>query len=317
MAQIGIMIEGQDGLNWERWVRILTAAEELGFQSVFRSDHYTNASGEDKDSLELWVSLTFAATHTNRIEFGPLVAPVTFRQPALTARMATQVDDLSDGRLVLGLGAGWQEREHDKFGIPFYDFPTRYAMLEDALEITRLLYHQADAVSYDGEHFSLNEAQLLPRPRRAGGPPILIGGNGPQKTLPLVARYADEWNAVYLPLDTYKERAALLDGYLTKQGRAAADVKRSLMTGTVFARDEADLNRQLDERNARSDHNWTVETLRERGLIVGTASMWVDQIGALVDAGVERFMLQWIDQDDMQGLELIARDVLPHFHTAV
>ncbi len=119
MTQIGIMLEGQDGLNWERWGRILQAAEDFGYQCVFRSDHFTNSEPPDKDSLELWVSLTYAAISTRRIEFGSCVSPVTFRHPAMTVRMAAAVDDLSDGRLVLGLGAGWQDREHHNFGVPF------------------------------------------------------------------------------------------------------------------------------------------------------------------------------------------------------
>lgn len=313
-AQIGIMIEGQNGLNWARWQRILQAAEDFGFQCVFRSDHYTNASGEDLDSLELWVSLTYAASHTQRIEFGPLVAPTTFRHPTISVRMAAAVDDLSNGRLIYGMGAGWQEREHTKFDVPFYDFPTRYGMLEDALEVTQLLLNSDEAVHYEGEHFSLRDAVLLPRPHRAGGPPILIGGNGPKRTLPLVAKYAREWNAVFLPLETYKERYALLDDLLRENGRQPGDVKRSLMTGTVFARDDADLNAKIEARNQDSENDITQESLVERGLIVGTPAMFVDQIGAYAEAGVERFMLQWLDLDDIDGLEIIAKEVLPHFH---
>src|SRR5262245_40664430 len=116
MAQVGIMIEGQDGLNWERWEKLLHAAEDFGYQCLFRSDHFTNSSPPDKDALELWTSLTYAASVTKRIEFGPLVAPVTFRHPSMTVRIAAAVDDLSGGRLVLGMGAGWQDREHQKFG---------------------------------------------------------------------------------------------------------------------------------------------------------------------------------------------------------
>ncbi len=314
MTQIGLMIEGQDGLNWTRWQRLLQAAEDLGFQCLFRSDHYTNTGPPDKDSLELWVSLTYAASHTRRIEFGPLVTPVTFRHPTMTVRMAAAVDDLSDGRLVLGLGAGWQEREHAKFGVPFYDFTTRYAMFEEALEVTRLLLQEDTPSTFEGEHFSLDEAQLLPRPQRPGGPPILIGGNGPKRTLPLVARYAREWNAVYLPLELYRERGARLDELLREQDRQPGDVKRSLMAGTIFARDEAALSASLAERSNRAGEEVTVESARDRGIIVGTPSMWVDQIGQYAEAGVERFMLQWLDQDDIDGLEVIARDVLPHFH---
>jgi F420-dependent oxidoreductase-like protein len=310
MAQIGIMIEGQDGLNWQRWHSLLKTVEELGYQCLFRSDHYTNASGPDKDSLEAWISLTYAATHTERIEFGQLVSPPTFRHPAMLVRMAAQVDDLSGGRLVLGMGAGWQEREHKKFGIPFHDFPTRYEMLEDSLEIAQRLYHNDEHVSYQGKHFSLDDALLLPRPQREGGPPILIGGNGPNKTLPMAAQYADEWNAVYAPLDLFKERNSQLDAYLAEHGRKPGDVKRSLMTGTVFGRDDDDLQTQINNRSAQLGF----DGLRKRGLIVGTTTMWIDQISELVEAGVERFMLQWLDQDDIEGLEMVARDVLPHFH---
>ena len=314
MTQIGIMIEGQDGLTWERWTRVLKIAEDFGFQCLFRSDHYTNAGPPDKDSLELWVSLTYAATHTNRIEFGPLVTPVTFRHPTMTARMAAAVDDLSNGRLVLGLGAGWQEREHQKFGVPFHDFPTRYNMLTEALEVTKQLFYSDEPVNYQGKHFSLVDAIMLPRPSRKGGPPLLIGGNGPNRTLPLVAKYADEWNAVYLPVKIYKERRAQLEELLERNGRAFSDVKRSLMTGTVFGRDDAALKAAIRARSQQSGQDFTIEALIERGLVVGSPTMWIDQIGKLAEPGVERFMLQWLDWDDLDGLEVIAEKVLPPFH---
>lgn len=314
MTQIGIMIEGQDGLNWQRWQRILQTAEDGGYQCVFRSDHFTNAGPPDKDSLELWVSLTYAASHTKRIEFGSMVTPVTFRHPALTVRYAAGVDDLSGGRLVLGLGAGWQEREHKKFGIPFHDVPTRFEMFTDALEITARLLLTDGLVSYDGKHFSLDEAILLPRPTRPGGPPILIGGNGPKLTLPLVAKYADEWNAVFLPLGTWEERSELLDEMLKEHGREPSDVKRSIMTRCILGKDEADLKTKLAEIGERMNAEVSVEGLLARGFFVGTPSMLVDQLGRYVEAGMERFMLQWIDMDDIEGLEIIARDVLPHFH---
>jgi F420-dependent oxidoreductase-like protein len=307
-AQIGIMIEGQDGLNWERWRNILKTAEDSGYQCVFRSDHFTNASGEHKDALELWTSLTYAATHTQRIEFGPLVAPVTFRHPSMTVKYASAVDDLSEGRLVLGMGAGWQDREHNIFGIPFYDFPTRYEQLKDALEITKQLFESDEPVTYEGAHFSLDEAILLPRPQRKGGAPILIGGNGPKKTLPLVADYAKEWNAVFADHDTYKARTERLNQLLEERGRKPSDVKRSLMMRVIYGETDARVQEQLDAIGR------TKEELQARGLIVGTANEIVEQVGVWVELGVERFMLQWIDQDDIAGLESMAQRVLPHFH---
>lgn len=303
MAQIGIMIEGQDGLNWERWTRLLQAAEDLGFAFVFRSDHFAFDNPPVKDSLELWVSLTYAAMHTRRIEFGPMVAPVTFRHPAMTARMGAQVDDLSGGRLSLGLGVGWHQGEHTMFGVPFYDRPTRFEMFADALEITRLLLESDQPVTFHGAHFSLENALLLPRPKRKT--PVLIGGSGPNRTLPLVARYADEWNGVFIDPATYRARCTRLDELLVECGRPANAVKRSIMTLVEYARSEAELAARLHHTGLAP------QEILSRGLIVGTASQVVDQIGAFVEAGAQRFMLQWLDQDDMDRLEHMAAHVLP------
>jgi F420-dependent oxidoreductase-like protein len=313
MVQIGLMIEGQDGLNWARWKRLLQAAEDLGFQSIFRSDHFTNAGPPDKDSLELWVSLTYAASTTKRIEFGPLVSPVTFRHPSMTVRMAAAVDDLSGGRLVLGLGAGWQEREHNKFGIPFYDFNTRFDMLTDALAITTRLLASHQPVTYRGRHFSVDDALLLPRPARPGGPPVLIGGNGPDKTLPLAAQYAQEWNAVFAPLDLFKQRSARLDELLHGLGREPHSVKRSLMTRLVYDRDAAALQRRIETTATAWGRSDGAAGLRAAGMIVGHGPQVVEQIGQYAQVGVQRVMLQWLDLDDLEGLEQLAADVLPAF----
>ena len=306
MTAIGLMFEGQLGLTWERWRRLLEAADQLGYQCVFRSDHFTDVQPPDQESLEAWVSLTYAATATSHIEFGTLVSPITFRHPSMLVRTAAAVDDLSEGRLVFGIGAGWQDREHHNFGVPFYDRKTRHEMLRDALEITARLLTSDTPVSYQGKHFSLDGAILLPRPQRAGGPPILIGGNGPKWTLPLVAEFADEWNGVYLDPATFRERTKLLDELLEQRQRATGEVKRSLMTRVDFAKDDADWQRIKAERSLSEPLTNTIG---------GTASMVIDQIGAYVDAGVERIMLQWIQLDDLDRIEALARDVLPHFHT--
>ncbi len=308
MTQIGIMIEGSRGLNWPRWKRLLQKAEDCGFQSVFRSDHFTNPTGEDdQDSLELWMSLAYAASHTKSIEFGSLVAPVTFRHPSMQARYAAAIDDLSGGRLVLGMGAGWQEREHRRFGIPYHDFPTRYQMLEEALQITRRLLKSDAPIDFHGEHFQLEDAILLPRPARPGGPPILIGGNGPRRTLPLVAKYADEWNADALDVHTYRARRSILDELLRAEGRAVDDIKYSLMTSVYYRPTQAQLDAFLHESGVSSE-------ARQAGkIIVGTGAQVVDQLAARFEAGVDRVMLRWLALDDMENLELLARDVLPAF----
>ncbi len=299
------MIEGQDGLTWPRWQRLAAAAEDLGFVGLYRSDHYTNANPPDKASLELWVSLTWLASHAGRIEFGPLVSPVSFRQPTLTARMAAAVDDLSGGRLTLGLGAGWQAREHDHFGWQLLDVPARFARFEEGLEvITRLLNSDAP-VDFDGAHYRLREAILLPRPARPGGPPILIGGNGPKRTLPLVARYASEWNGVFLTPADFADRNRQLDALLLAAGREPAAVRRSLMIGCVFGRDAAELETHAARRGT------TPDKLRASGkLAVGDGAEIADQLVAWSAAGVQRIMLQWLDLDDLDGIAALARAIL-------
>jgi F420-dependent oxidoreductase-like protein len=301
--EIGIMIEGQNGLNWPRWQAVLQAAEDLGFQCVFRSDHFTNPNTPDLDSLELWTALTYAASHTQRIELGPLVAPVTFRQPSITARMAAAVDDLSGGRLVLGMGAGWQDREHRVFGVPFPPTRTRYEMLTEYVQVVEALLRSDTPSSFQGRHYSLDEAILLPRPQR--GPRILIGGNGKRRTLPIAARFADEWNAIFLTPDAFRELSSHLDTLLDEVGRPHDAVKRSMMVGTRFFRNEDEMQKLLAERGM------TAEEVRNRGLIVGTAPMWAEQLSTYAAAGLERIMLQWLDLDDIAGLEMVARYVLP------
>ena len=305
MIEVALMIEGQDGLNWPRWKKIAEAVESLGFVGLYRSDHYTNASPPDKESLELWVSLTWLADNTDKIEFGPLVSPVSFRHPTMTARFARDVDDLSGGRLTLGLGAGWQEREHTNYGRDLLDIPGRFARFEEGLEVISRLLNNEEESTFPGDFYQLRGATLLPRPGRPGGPPISIGGNGPRRTLPLVARFADEWNAVMIPPDQFQERNVLLNELLEKQGRQPDTVRRSIMHGSVYGQDEAQL-----QRNA-AFFDRSLEEVKEFGMFVGPASEIVEQLGAYAEAGAQRVMVQWLGLDDLDLLEDFATRVLP------
>src|SRR5690242_20041980 len=224
MTAISIQVEGQNGLTWARWIGLATEVEELGFAGLFRSDHFTNARGPDLDALELIVSLTWLAANTRRIHFGSLVAPLSFRDPVLLARQAAALDDLSGGRMILGVGAGWMEREHAMFGYALGDVPTR---MDGLAVITRLLRSDGP-VTHEGPFYQLHAAELRPRPQREGGPPLLVGGSGPQRTLPLVARYADIWNAQHLTPEGVSARSAGLDALLQEAGRPAQAVKRTM-----------------------------------------------------------------------------------------
>ena len=300
---VALMIEGQNGLTWSRWQRLAQAAEDLGFAGLYRSDHFTNANPPEKESLELWVSLTWLASHTKRIEFGPLVSPVSFRHPAMTARMAAAVDDLSGGRLQLGLGAGWQEREHTMFGFDLLEVAPRFQRFREGLEVVTRLLRSDTPVTWIGEYYQLREAILLPRPQRPGGPPIVIGGNGEQRTLPLIARYADEWNAVFVPPARFAELNAKLDNLLDAAGRPREAVRRTLMIESVFGRDKHEVERLLAGRDRQQ--------LRARGILVGVADEIVEQIQAFAAVGVQRIMVQWLDLDDLDRLESFATSVLP------
>ena len=303
MLEVAIMLEGQNGLTWPRWQKLVHLVEELGFVGLYRSDHFTNMNSPDKESLELWVSLTWLACNTSRIEFGPLVTPFSFRHPSLTARMASAVDDLSNGRLTLGLGAGWQEREHDLFGFDLLDISARFDRLEEGLQVVTQLLKNDLPVSFSGKYFNLREATMLPRPQRSGGPRILIGGIGQNRTPNLVARYADDWNAIFLTPEKFKRLNANLDLALKKENREPKSVRRSMMTGCVFAATDSGLQQKLDARGK------TLEQLHQQGIVAGSPSAVKEQLHKLESSGVQRIMLQWLDLDDLAGLEALAKVV--------
>lgn len=301
--EVSIMIEGQQGLSWPRWQRLVRSAEELGFNGLYRSDHFADPQGPYQDALELWVSFAWLAANTQRIAFGPMVSPVSFRDPRITAWQASGVDALAGGRLRLGLGAGWNEREHNAFGYDLLDIPARFARFEEGLQvITRLLQNDGPQ-SFEGEYYQLRDAQIAPRSPRQAGPPIVIGGNGPKRTLPLAAKYGDEWNSTSMPLDQYRERTALLNELLEQEGRQPGDVKRTVMRGGVVGKDDAEVAAKLDGRDKQA--------MLERGAVVGTASEAVEILHQFAEAGIQGVMLQWLDMDDISGLEYIAAEVLP------
>ncbi|MGD8603847.1 MAG: TIGR03560 family F420-dependent LLM class oxidoreductase [Anaerolineales bacterium] len=304
MTDVAIMIEGQNGLTWDRWRRLAPLVEDLGFAGLYRSDHFTNPTPPDQASLECWVSLVWLASHTERIEFGPLVSPVSFRDPIFLARMGKDVSDLSGGRLVLGLGAGWEEREHANFGYDLLEVPERFDRFEEALHVITGLLRSDSPTDYQGEYYQLHDAILLPRPEMEGHPPILIGGSGPKRTLPLVARFADEWNGVFVTPAQFAELNALLDELLEENLRKPKDVRRSLMTGLAFGTGDEGVKRMAEMYSAPADE------LRQRGIIVGTGSEVAARIAQYGEAGAQRVMLQWLDVDNLGALEALAKALL-------
>jgi F420-dependent oxidoreductase-like protein len=304
MLEIAIMIEGQNGLTWPRWQKIAHLVEDAGFLGLFRSDHFTNSNALDIDSLELWTSLTWLAGNTSRIEFGPLVTPFSFRHPVHTARMASAVDDLSGGRLILGLGGGWQDREHHLFGFDLLEMKPRFDRFEEGMEVVTRLLQSDEPVTFEGKYYQLRGATLLPRPQRPGGPRILVGGNGGKRTLSMVVRHASEWNCNFLTVQKFSEVNERLTEVLLQTGRKPESVRRSMMTGCVFGRDTAALQDKIAARKRSFDE------LRGRGIVVGNAVQVREQLQELEEAGLGRIMLQWLDLDDLEGLEALAKAVL-------
>ncbi|MCA9834319.1 MAG: LLM class flavin-dependent oxidoreductase [Thermomicrobiales bacterium] len=300
---VSLMIEGALGLNWPRWQNLVRAAEDFGFDGIYRSDHFMGRAGVREDALEAYTSLTWAADHTERIELGTLVSPVSFRDPRILAWQATAINDLAHGRLRIGIGTGWQVQEHDAFGFELGSMSERFDRMEDGLQTVLALTRSDEPVSNNSERYKLTDAQLLPRWPEKQSPDIIIGGNGPQRTMPLAAKYADEWNALKGGMQVFQDRSAQLTELLIAEGRDPKSVRRSQMCGIIFGKDQAALN--ADPEVDR------FEEFLEKGEVVGTPNQVVEILQAKAEAGVEAVVLQWLEFDDIAGLELLASTVLP------
>jgi alkanesulfonate monooxygenase SsuD/methylene tetrahydromethanopterin reductase-like flavin-dependent oxidoreductase (luciferase family) len=297
--KLAISIEGMCGLTWPTWKLLVTEVGCMGFAGLFRSDHFTLLDPPDLDSLELIVSLTYLASQNQSIHFGSLVSPLSFRDPIMLARQAMALDDLSEGRMILGVGAGWVEREHKMFGYSLGDVRTRMDRFEEGLAVISGLIRSDDTITYQGHYYQLQEAHLLPRPKRHT--PILVGGNGPKRTLPLVARYADIWNCQVA-------------------SRQKSDVKRTVMIPVICWTDNASLDnimnayRQVFPGFAPLPTEEIIGILKNYfAAVTGTPDSVIEQMQVYEKAGAEEMMIQWIIIDHIAGLEIIAKNVLPHF----
>jgi len=301
MTRLGIMIEGQEGLGWDRWRRLCADTERLGFASLRRSDHLISLMGPDtsrRDCIECWESLALAAEWTERIEIGPMVSPITFRPRGMLAKIAASVDALAGGRLILGVGAGWNENEHQVFGIPFLTMKERFDLLEGAIETMRELW-----------------SNTAPAPAR-NPIPLLIGGRGTRRTLPLAARVAAEWNLSRLDADEFRACSAELDRLCGEIGRDPHTLRRSVMTSFIVGRGHSDLlERAAQVREVipslREMSPEEVLENRKGPWFVGTPEEIAERMREAGKLGVELFMLQHFLLDDADALELLAREVMP------
>lgn len=299
MTQVGIMIEGQEGLSWQRWRAICKDTDTLGFASLRRSDHLISLAGEpERDCVECWTSLALAAEWTKRIEFGPMVSPMTFRLPSVLAKMAAAVDALSGGRLLLGVGAGWNENEHRIFDVPFFSERERFERLESGITTMREIWSKTN-----------------PKPGR-NPIPLLIGGRGPKRTMPLAAREAAEWNFSRLDADEFRQLSRVLEERCREIGRDPSTIRRSVMATYIIGRDRDELRERALKlgdvmtslRGKSADE--ILQTMRTRAF-VGTPEEIAEQMREHAKLGVDLFMLQHFVLDDADALHLLAEEVLP------
>lgn len=318
--ELAVTVESPAGLNWPRWKRFVADVEALGFAGLFMSDHIVPIIPVEADSLELTVALTYLAQQSQQLHFGSLVSPLSFRDPVFLTRQAMAIDDLSNGRMILGVGAGWAEREHTMFGYDLGDVSTRLDRFEEGLAVISQLIRSDEPVTFSGKFYRLQAARLLPRPQRAT--PILVGGNGSKRTLPLVARYADIWNCQVASANLFAERSALLDDLLRAEGRQPGEVKRTLMLPVMCWRDEADLTRRMDLLRQGFPGFVPMSTADILAFfctnlagVLGTPDEVIERLGAYAAAGVEELIVQWFGAADVEGLAILAEQVLPHFRS--
>jgi F420-dependent oxidoreductase-like protein len=301
-----LMIEGQEGVTWEDWVRLARLAEEQGLEGLFRSDHYTAIIRPEGDAHDAWATLAGLAALTERIRLGTMVSPATFRHPSVLARMAATVDHISGGRVEVGMGSGWYEREHEAHGFPFPSGKERFELFAEQVEIVVRSWTE-EHFDHDGAAYRLRGQQALPRPVQRPHPPLVLGGTVKRRFAALAARYASEVNTLGAPNDELRERKRKLDGACADAGRDAATLGFSVMTACFLGETEGDVRdriaRFLAARGDETDPKALIAERRDRWLM-GTVDEVAARIGELRELGVTRVMLQHLnhDDDEMVGL---------------
>ncbi|MEV7974013.1 LLM class F420-dependent oxidoreductase [Cellulomonas sp. NPDC089187] len=307
-----IFTEPQQGATYDDLLTVAKATEDLGFDAFFRSDHYLAMGGDGLPGpTDAWTTLAGLARETSRIKLGTLVTSATFRHPGVLAIQVAQVDQMSGGRVELGLGAGWYAEEHSAYGIPFP--AKRFGPLTEQLEIITGLWGTpvGETFSYDGEHYTLANSPALPKPVQASpldpskaGVPVIVGGLGPKKTPALAARFAAEFNLSFPPLDQIGEKLDGVRAACREIGRAEDSITMSTALVLVAGRDDA----EVDRRAAAIGRD--PQEVRGVG-IAGTPTAIVDRLGSLAELGISRVYLQVLDLHDLDHLELVASEVMP------
>lgn len=313
------MIEGQQGVPWHRWQALASACETLGFEGLFRSDHYYSAAGvEGRGSTDAWTLLAGLAARTETLRLGTLVSPATFRLPALLAKAALTADEISGGRVEIGMGAGWWEEEHAQHGFPFPDTITRFEMLEEQLEIVHGLLTE-DQFTFHGKHYRLDHAVFLPKSVQRPHPPIIVGGRTVgSKMRQLIGRWADEFNTVGGSPHQVRERFERAREGVASKDRDPDALVTSLMTWCFVAPTEREYIAKLERARSLDASGGDLDAYRsdiENDCIVGTPDRAAARLAEYADAGVQRIFLNHELYDDLDMLQLLATEILPRVTT--
>jgi F420-dependent oxidoreductase-like protein len=310
------MIEGQQGVTWQDWCDLADLAERTGFEGLFRSDHYFSARGvSGVGATDAWTILAALAARTERLRLGTLVSPVTFRLPGVLAREVLTVDHISGGRVEIGMGAGWWEEEHTRFGIPFHDVHTRWEMLEEQVPIVHGLL-TGESYSFQGKHYQLEGADQLPKPVQRPRPPLILGGTTVGSRMQaLIGRYADEFNTVGGTPEEVRGRFARARSAVEAAGRDPSSLVTSLMTWFFVGRTEEEYLDALRRAHGLDPSAGPFDAYRadiEHDCIVGTPEQAIERLRAYAEVGVQRIFLNHELYDDAAMVELVANDVLPN-----
>lgn len=311
-----LMIEGQEGVTWDQWLSLALACEEHGFDGLFRSDHYLSFEHpRDRGSLDAWTTLAALGAMTERIRLGTMVSPVTFRHPAVLAKSVVTVDHASDGRVELGMGAGWFEREHSAYSFPFPPIADRMDILVEQVEIVHRLWDRdEDEVTFEGKHYRLESCPGLPKPLHEPHPPLIVGGGAGPRSVALAARWADEYDVVFVDPATARDRRDRISAACETIDRDPGEVRFSLLSRTVVGSDEGDLERRasaLMTREAQSgDVEAFIDELRSNQL-VGTVDQVLERLEEYAGAGVERVFMQHLVHEDLEMVALIGSEIIP------
>lgn len=303
-----VFVEPQQGASYGTILEFAQLTEELGFDAFFRSDHFLKMGGGSglPGPTDAWITLGGLARETSRIRLGTLMTSATFRLPGVLAIEVAQVDEMSGGRVELGIGAGWYETEHTAYGIPFGgSFNERFEKLTEQLEIITGLWEtpEGETFSYEGNHYEIEESPALPKPLQKPRPPIIIGGFGPKRTPRLAARFADEFNVPFAPLNVVVERVEAVREACEKIGRDPSSIVMSAAMVVCVGADEAEFAKRAEAIGRPTDQ------LRGGG-VAGTPDEAREFVSKLAEAGITRTYLQFLDLGDHDHLRVVAAELL-------